>query len=286
MARFFRRRKFCRFTAEDVKEIDYKDLNTLKAYVSETGKIVPSRITGHSGSGRLCGIAAAVLVECRRREPGVPAARFQGCLRGPRLGVVAGVGLVVLRRAAHLDGVAGYAGSGCAVARRAVLEPGAVVQHRPGPGVWRCSGFCVPRTDRHPRARDRQDPSADARRDLPEIVGRRAGPPGRADRTGAHRPDRGLVAGRQCAGPDTAAGGGAGAAGAYPGRAELRYRTGDTDTAVHHPAALRRTGRDARPGGARATGEVLAGRVVRDAAAVHAADLSVARGFGHCRQPD
>jgi small subunit ribosomal protein S18 len=29
-----------------VKEIDYKDLNTLKAYVTETGKIVPSRITG------------------------------------------------------------------------------------------------------------------------------------------------------------------------------------------------------------------------------------------------
>ena len=46
MARFFRRRKFCRFTAEGVKQIDYKDLDTLKAYVSETGKIVPSRITG------------------------------------------------------------------------------------------------------------------------------------------------------------------------------------------------------------------------------------------------
>jgi small subunit ribosomal protein S18 len=46
MARFFRRRKFCRFSAEGVKEIDYKDLETLKAYVSETGKIVPSRITG------------------------------------------------------------------------------------------------------------------------------------------------------------------------------------------------------------------------------------------------
>ena len=46
MARYFRRRKFCKFTAEGTKEIDYKDLETLKAYVSETGKIVPSRITG------------------------------------------------------------------------------------------------------------------------------------------------------------------------------------------------------------------------------------------------
>jgi small subunit ribosomal protein S18 len=46
MSKFFRRRKFCRFTAEDVKEIDYKDLNTLRQYITETGKIVPSRITG------------------------------------------------------------------------------------------------------------------------------------------------------------------------------------------------------------------------------------------------
>jgi len=46
MARFFRRRKFCRFTAEGVSQIDYKDLETLKAYITETGKIVPSRITG------------------------------------------------------------------------------------------------------------------------------------------------------------------------------------------------------------------------------------------------
>ncbi|MBQ62858.1 MAG: 30S ribosomal protein S18 [Gammaproteobacteria bacterium] len=46
MSRFYRRRKYCRFTAEGVEEIDYKDLETLKAYVSETGKIVPSRITG------------------------------------------------------------------------------------------------------------------------------------------------------------------------------------------------------------------------------------------------
>ena len=46
MARFFRRRKFCRFTAEGTKEIDYKDLDTLRNYITETGKIVPSRITG------------------------------------------------------------------------------------------------------------------------------------------------------------------------------------------------------------------------------------------------
>ena len=43
---FSRRRKFCRFTAEGVKQIDYKDLGTFKQYITETGKIVPSRITG------------------------------------------------------------------------------------------------------------------------------------------------------------------------------------------------------------------------------------------------
>ena len=46
MARYFRRRWYCRFTAEGVKEIDYKDLDTLRNYITETGKIVPSRITG------------------------------------------------------------------------------------------------------------------------------------------------------------------------------------------------------------------------------------------------
>ena len=46
MSRYFRRKKFCRFTAEGIETIDYKDTNLLKGYVSETGKIVPSRITG------------------------------------------------------------------------------------------------------------------------------------------------------------------------------------------------------------------------------------------------
>ena len=46
MSRYFRRRKYCRFTAEGITEIEYKDLELLKGFVTETGKIVPSRITG------------------------------------------------------------------------------------------------------------------------------------------------------------------------------------------------------------------------------------------------
>jgi small subunit ribosomal protein S18 len=46
MSRYFRRKKYCRFSAEGITEIDYKDLEMLKQYVSENGKIVPSRITG------------------------------------------------------------------------------------------------------------------------------------------------------------------------------------------------------------------------------------------------
>ncbi len=46
MSRFFRRKRFCRFTAEGVQEIDYKDLTTLRAYLTETGKIMPARLSG------------------------------------------------------------------------------------------------------------------------------------------------------------------------------------------------------------------------------------------------
>ena len=42
----FRRRRFCRFTAEKVKEIDYKDIGVLKEFINENGKIIPARITG------------------------------------------------------------------------------------------------------------------------------------------------------------------------------------------------------------------------------------------------
>ena len=43
-----RKKKFCRFSAENFTVIDYKDSELLKGYISETGKIIPSRITGTS----------------------------------------------------------------------------------------------------------------------------------------------------------------------------------------------------------------------------------------------
>ncbi|MEO6388284.1 MAG: 30S ribosomal protein S18 [Croceibacterium sp.] len=50
MARpFFRRRKSCPFAAKDAPVIDYKDVRLLQGFMSERGKIVPSRITAVSG---------------------------------------------------------------------------------------------------------------------------------------------------------------------------------------------------------------------------------------------
>jgi small subunit ribosomal protein S18 len=42
----FRRRKFCRFTADKVEWVDYKEVEVLKDFVNENGKIIPARITG------------------------------------------------------------------------------------------------------------------------------------------------------------------------------------------------------------------------------------------------
>ena len=57
----FRKRKVCRFTKESKKglvNIDYKDVNMLKNYITESGKIVPSRITGtHAKYQRQLGTA-------------------------------------------------------------------------------------------------------------------------------------------------------------------------------------------------------------------------------------
>lgn len=46
MSAYFRRKRVCKFSGDDSVEIDYKDLETLKEYITETGKIIPSRVTG------------------------------------------------------------------------------------------------------------------------------------------------------------------------------------------------------------------------------------------------
>ncbi len=48
MNRYNRRRRYCKFTAEGIEEIDYKDIGLLRQFVTETGKIIPARTTGTS----------------------------------------------------------------------------------------------------------------------------------------------------------------------------------------------------------------------------------------------
>jgi small subunit ribosomal protein S18 len=46
MSTYYRRKKFCYFTSNKIDEVDYKDVYLLKKFITENGKIVPSRITG------------------------------------------------------------------------------------------------------------------------------------------------------------------------------------------------------------------------------------------------
>ena len=46
MPRYFRYKSFPTFTSESAKKIDYKNIELLKTYITETGRIIPSRITG------------------------------------------------------------------------------------------------------------------------------------------------------------------------------------------------------------------------------------------------
>ncbi len=48
MNRYNRRRRYCKFTAEGIENIDYKDVGLLRQFVSETGRIIPARSTGTS----------------------------------------------------------------------------------------------------------------------------------------------------------------------------------------------------------------------------------------------
>jgi small subunit ribosomal protein S18 len=42
----FKRKRVCRFTVTGVDEIDYKDIDTLRDFIAENGKIIPARLTG------------------------------------------------------------------------------------------------------------------------------------------------------------------------------------------------------------------------------------------------
>ena len=42
----FRRKRFCRFTVAGVKEIDYKDIDVLRDFIGDNGRITPARLTG------------------------------------------------------------------------------------------------------------------------------------------------------------------------------------------------------------------------------------------------
>ena len=47
MARdMYKRRRYCRFSAEGIEEVDYKDIGLLKDFITENGKKIPARITG------------------------------------------------------------------------------------------------------------------------------------------------------------------------------------------------------------------------------------------------
>ena len=47
MAReMYKRRRYCRFSAEGIKEVDYNDVDLLKDFITENGKLIPARITG------------------------------------------------------------------------------------------------------------------------------------------------------------------------------------------------------------------------------------------------
>ena len=45
---FDNRPKYCKFTSLGIKEVDFKDIKLLKEYITETGKIIPARMTGTS----------------------------------------------------------------------------------------------------------------------------------------------------------------------------------------------------------------------------------------------
>ena len=68
MARYFRRRKFCRFSMKDAPAIDYKDVELLKEFISETGAVIPSRITGTKSRYQRQNPLECAMAKCRQPD--------------------------------------------------------------------------------------------------------------------------------------------------------------------------------------------------------------------------
>src|SRR5262245_28044575 len=86
---FFRRRKTCPFSGANAPKIDYKDVKLLQRYVSQRGKIVPSRITAVSAKkqrelaqaikrARFLGLLPYVIQETQTRRPRTPGCQWLG----------------------------------------------------------------------------------------------------------------------------------------------------------------------------------------------------------------
>ena len=70
---FFRRRKVCKFCADKIDDINYKDVKLLSGFVPERGKVLPRRISGtcakHQRGLRVAIVRARQLALLRRPEP-------------------------------------------------------------------------------------------------------------------------------------------------------------------------------------------------------------------------
>ncbi len=74
--RLFSRRKVCRFCADKEMTIDYKDVKTLKNFVSERGKIIPRRIVG------TCASHQRELCEAVKRARHIALLPYSGTIQG------------------------------------------------------------------------------------------------------------------------------------------------------------------------------------------------------------
>lgn len=68
--RRFQRRRFCRFCADKTEFIDYKDIKTLRSFITERGKILPRRMTG------VCAVHQRNLTEAIKRARNIAILSF------------------------------------------------------------------------------------------------------------------------------------------------------------------------------------------------------------------